>query len=64
MKSRRKVTARRKEESHRSRSPPNSITAYDADESDSDELPSGYHQVSIQVISYRLLIIKFYFPHY
>ena len=25
-------------------------TAYDADESDSEELPSGYHQVAIQVM--------------
>uniref|UniRef100_A0A1B6FF78 SEC7 domain-containing protein n=3 Tax=Cuerna arida TaxID=1464854 RepID=A0A1B6FF78_9HEMI len=45
-KTRRKSAPRRKEES-RARSP---TSAYDADESDSEELPSGYHQVPIQLL--------------
>lgn len=43
------MTGRRRDESSRARSPQNSPSPYDADESDSEELPSGYHQVSIQV---------------
>jgi len=43
------MTGKRKDESSRARSPQNSPSPYDADESDSEELPSGYHQVSIQV---------------
>jgi len=43
------MTGRRKDESSKARSPQNSPSPYDADESDSEELPSGYHQVSIQV---------------
>ncbi|GLH14697.1 Golgi-specific brefeldin A-resistance guanine nucleotide exchange factor 1 [Gryllus bimaculatus] len=52
-KQRKKSSGRRREDGsappHRSRSPrdPN---PYDADESDSEELPSGYHQVSIQLL--------------
>lgn len=48
-KTRKKITGRRRDESSRARSPQNSPSPYDADESDSEELPSGYHQVSIQV---------------
>jgi hypothetical protein len=48
-KTRKKVTGRRKDESSRARNPQNLPSPYDADESDSEELPSGYHQVSIQV---------------
>lgn len=44
-KTRRKTGSRKKEEA-RARSP---TSAYDADESDSEELPSGYHKVPIQV---------------
>lgn len=43
------MTGRRRDESTRARSLQNSSSPYDADESDSEELPSGYHQVSIQV---------------
>uniref|UniRef100_A0A1B6C7R4 SEC7 domain-containing protein n=2 Tax=Clastoptera arizonana TaxID=38151 RepID=A0A1B6C7R4_9HEMI len=43
-----KATHRKKEEPSQSRSPTNS--PYDADESDSEELPSGYHQVPIQLL--------------
>jgi hypothetical protein len=43
------MTGRKRDESSRARSPQNSPSPYDADESDSEELPSGYHQVSIQV---------------
>lgn len=48
-KARKKSTGRRKDENTRARSPQNVSNPYDADESDSEELPSGYHQVSIQV---------------
>ena len=46
-KSRKKTMSKRRDE--RARSPQNSTNPYDADESDSEELPGGYHQVSIQV---------------
>jgi brefeldin A-resistance guanine nucleotide exchange factor 1 len=49
-KTRKKMTGRRKDESSRARNPQNSPSPYDADESDSEELPSGYHQVSIQLL--------------
>ncbi|XP_054265993.1 Golgi-specific brefeldin A-resistance guanine nucleotide exchange factor 1-like isoform X2 [Macrosteles quadrilineatus] len=45
-KQRRRVAGRKKEET-RARSP---TSAYDADESDSEEVPSGYHQVPIQLL--------------
>jgi hypothetical protein len=48
-KTRKKMTGRRRDESSRARSPQNSPSLYDADESNLEELPSGYHQVSIQV---------------
>jgi hypothetical protein len=48
-KSRKKSVGRRRDESSRARSPQNASNPYDADESDSEELPSAYHQVSIQV---------------
>ncbi|XP_039279024.1 Golgi-specific brefeldin A-resistance guanine nucleotide exchange factor 1 isoform X3 [Nilaparvata lugens] len=40
--------SRRRGDQPRANSPTNS--AYDADESDSEEMPSGYHQVSIQLL--------------
>lgn len=43
-----KTVSRKKEETYRARSPTNN--PYDADESDSEELPSGYHQVPIQLL--------------
>lgn len=52
VKSRKKSAGRRKDESNRSRSPQNASNPYDADESDSEELPSGYHQVYIQVCTH------------
>lgn len=48
-KTRKKLAGRRKDENARARSPQNVSNPYDADESDSEELPSGYHQVTIQV---------------
>jgi hypothetical protein len=48
-KTRKKSAGRRRDESGRARSPQNASNPYDADESDSEEVPSGYHQVSIQV---------------
>ncbi|KAJ9591987.1 hypothetical protein L9F63_001499, partial [Diploptera punctata] len=47
-KSRKKPMSKRRDE--RARSPLNPTNPYDADESDSEELPSGYHQVSIQLL--------------
>jgi hypothetical protein len=48
-KARKKSAGRRRDENARARSPQNASNPYDADESDSEELPSEYHQVSIQV---------------
>lgn len=48
-KARKKSAGRRRDENTRARSPQNVSNPYDADESDSEELPSGYHQVAIQV---------------
>ncbi|XP_075238410.1 sec7 domain-containing protein garz isoform X2 [Lycorma delicatula] len=47
-KGRKKASSKRKDDHPRARSPANS--PYDADESDSEEMPSGYHQVSIQLL--------------
>ncbi|XP_047109298.1 Golgi-specific brefeldin A-resistance guanine nucleotide exchange factor 1 isoform X1 [Schistocerca piceifrons] len=49
-KPRKKASNRRKEEKIRAQSPQRSSSPYDADESDSEELPSGYQQVSIQLL--------------
>ncbi|XP_069705453.1 Golgi-specific brefeldin A-resistance guanine nucleotide exchange factor 1 isoform X3 [Periplaneta americana] len=49
-KTRKKTSSKRKDENNRARSPQNASNPYDADESDSEELPSGYHQVSIQLL--------------
>ncbi|XP_023706010.1 Golgi-specific brefeldin A-resistance guanine nucleotide exchange factor 1 isoform X5 [Cryptotermes secundus] len=49
-KTRKKLAGRRKDENTRARSPQNVSNPYDADESDSEELPGGYHQVTIQLL--------------
>ena len=59
MKVKKKTVSRKKEETYRARSPTNN--PYDADESDSEELPSGYHQVPIQVINYNDDVHKSFF---
>lgn len=48
MKLKKRTVSRKKEETYRAHSPTNN--PYDADESDSEELPSGYHQVPIQLL--------------
>lgn len=59
MKVKKKTVSRKKEETYRARSPTNN--PYDADESDSEELPSGYHQVPIQVIECEIFVLAFLF---
>ncbi|XP_066992463.2 Golgi-specific brefeldin A-resistance guanine nucleotide exchange factor 1 [Anabrus simplex] len=49
-KSRKKKELRKREDSYKTRSSQHSSNPYDADESDSEELPGGYHQVSIQLL--------------